>query len=167
MKPRGGHCPGHGRGNWNVQHGSNRRGKRSPEYNVWAGMHSRCRNDDDPNYGGRGIQVCARWKSFERFLDDMGPRPTAGHSIERVNVNGNYEPSNCTWATRQQQALNRRPRKRKTHCVNGHLFTAENEYVRSNGKRSCKICRADAMRRLALRGYFKALRNGDKPASAG
>lgn len=94
------------------KHGHAQRGKRAPEYTVWAGMLSRCTNpncDRWEHYGGRGIMVCERWAtSFAAFLEDMGPRPTRGHSIDRVNVNGNYEPSNCRWATSKEQRANRR-----------------------------------------------------------
>lgn len=79
-------------------------------HRTWLAMRARCNNPkhaDYPNYGGRGIKVCARWRAFENFLADMGERPK-GMSIERRKVNGNYTPRNCEWATPQQQSSNRR-----------------------------------------------------------
>jgi hypothetical protein len=73
-------------------------------------MKSRCTNPnniDYRNYGGRGIVICQRWQTFENFLQDMGPRPP-GYSIERIDVNGNYEPSNCKWIPHNEQWKNRR-----------------------------------------------------------
>lgn len=87
-------------------------GRQSPEYTVWIGMKARCSNPNSlayKNYGGRGITVCERWnKSFQSFLDDMGPRPSAEHTIERTNNNLGYFPENCEWRTLLDQCNNTR-----------------------------------------------------------
>lgn len=84
----------------------------SPEFGVWSGMLERCSNPNCksyPDYGGRGISVCDRWReSFANFYADMGPRPAGTYTIERVNVDGNYEPSNCCWMLKSEQSRNRR-----------------------------------------------------------
>ena len=84
------------------------------EYKAWRNMHSRCYNVNYTNFkhwGGRGITVCDRWKgrgNFENFLEDIGERPSPKHTLDRVDNNGNYEPSNCKWVSYSQQLINRR-----------------------------------------------------------
>lgn len=94
-----------------TKHGHASRGQRTPEYQCWTGMLRRCENQLHPSYkdyGGRGITVCGRWHTFELFLADVGKRPSSKHSLDRINNDGNYEPSNCRWATKQEQVDNRR-----------------------------------------------------------
>lgn len=98
----------------------------TPEYHAWRGIKQRCNYKNSNsyiNYGGRGIKVCDRWEnSFENFLADMGNRPSQKHSIDRIDNDGNYEPSNCRWATRTEQNRNTRQNRLltfqgKTQCV--------------------------------------------------
>lgn len=98
-----------------ITHGSTR----SVEYNTWCKIKSRCQNPRDtkyPDYGARGITVCERWDSgFEAFLADMGRKPHPSASIDRIDVNGNYEPSNCRWASPKEQARNKRNHRMVEH----------------------------------------------------
>lgn len=93
------------------------------EYKIWVHMKQRCENPNYgmyPEYGGRGITVCKQWsESFEAFYRDMGARPGPEYSIDRKDVNGNYEPNNCRWATDEEQSSNRR----------------NNHYIEYNGQR--------------------------------
>jgi len=97
---------------------------KTPTYRSWCNMKERChntKNSEYKNYGSRGITVCKRWLKFENFLEDMGLCPR-GLTLDRINNDGNYEPSNCRWTTRKEQSYNRRTNrlityKGETHCL--------------------------------------------------
>lgn len=96
----------------NLRHGYSRSRNRPGVYGSWCGMITRClnvRSKKFKHYGGRGIQVCLRWRKFENFLSDMGERP-ANLTLDRINNDWSYMPSNCRWATRREQRINQRPR---------------------------------------------------------
>lgn len=93
-------------------------------YNSWRHMLGRCRNEAHPdysNYGGRGIEVCERWLSFENFIADLGPRPSKGYSIDRRDNSKGYSLENCRWATAHEQQLN--TSQVKLFDVDGELLT--------------------------------------------
>lgn len=121
-----------------TKHGHTGRNGVSATYNSWNSMRQRCLNPKATNYedyGGRGIKVCERWERFEHFLAYMGERPE-GTSLDRYpNNDGNYEPSNCRWASKSDQNKNKMPKKNpKIMCTRGHVLTTINGYKR------CAIC---------------------------
>ncbi len=99
-------------------HGKSRAGL--SEYDAWKSMLRRCYTKTNPRYsdwGGRGISVCDRWRtSFENFLSDMGLKSDPSLTLDRINNDGNYEPSNCRWATYLEQSKNKRRNGRKKKC---------------------------------------------------
>lgn len=88
------------------------RGKKTPEYHTWIRMRSRCNSKNNPDYdkyyGGRGITICPEWDNFAVFLKDMGEKPGPKYTLERRDNEKGYNPTNCKWATRAEQAHNTR-----------------------------------------------------------
>lgn len=99
---------------------------KTPEYRAWRNMLGRCENKAHNSYfryGGRGISICDRWKDFNKFVEDMGSRPSPKHSLDRIDNEGNYEPSNCRWATDSEQLRN----------------TSSNLWIEWNGERRTAV----------------------------
>lgn len=111
---------------------------RTKMYKLWDGIIGRCENSHHhsyPNYGGRGIKVCDRWHDFNNFYADMGEKPTPDHSIDRIDNNGDYEPSNCKWSTAAEQAQNRRMNPRNKSGYTG-VTLEQGKYWRVNFERN-------------------------------
>ena len=132
----------------------------SPTHVSWSAMVTRCFNVDHKHfavYGGRGITVCERWLHYENFVEDMGERPP-GTSIDRIDGDGDYEPGNCRWATKQQQQNNLRSNRYLT--IEGRTQTVA-EWARERGlKKNTVYARLfngwsaeDALKPLMARAY--------------
>jgi hypothetical protein len=101
----------------------------TPEHRSWNHMKDRCLNPKSDGYylyGAKGIEVCDRWLDFENFFADMGVKPTLRHSIDRIDSKGNYEPSNCRWATPKEQANNRKQASIRNLARNYLIWKASN-----------------------------------------
>lgn len=124
-----------------TSHGHTKGKKYSSEYACWRAMLSRCSNESQQSfalYGAKGISVCDRWsQSFELFLADMGRKPSKAHSIDRIDYCGDYEPSNCRWATVTQQSRNKSSNRILRH--NGTAMTMV-EWSERTGIKQSTIC---------------------------
>jgi hypothetical protein len=124
-----------------IRHGHARKGSRSAEHRIWGEMIQRCTNPQSKawnDYGGRGITVCDRWRDFARFYADMGARPSDEHSIERIDNSNGYEPANCRWATRKEQANN--TRRSRLYTLNGETLCVQ-DWARRAGLHSFTLGR--------------------------
>ena len=107
-----------------------------PLWSTWKSMRTRCNNPNATsynNYGARGIKVCERWGSFKKFIDDVGEKPSAKHQLDRISSDGDYEPNNIRWSTREQQNVNQRP-KGKSKVKGVYWYPKINKWVAT----SCK-----------------------------
>lgn len=131
---------------------------RARTYDVWRQMWKRCTDPahkDFKNYGGRGIHVCAEWASFRTFLADMGVKPD-GYSIDREDVDGNYEPGNCEWIPVEHQPATRRTSKRAQAAVPAVLDLraagkSQDEISAATGIHQTTVCRILAANNMRTR----------------
>lgn len=151
----------------NTKHGQARRGAASNLYQIYRSMIHRCEYPSAAayhRYGGRGIFVCDRWRhSFEAFAEDMGPRPSQKHSIDRIDNDGPYSPENCRWATRTEQMRN------SSGCTvvvrsDGAVFGTVTEAAETLGVEPQRIFQILRGKRKTVRGY-SFTRVGDKHAA--
>jgi hypothetical protein len=157
-----------------TRHGAATRSNKSGAYQSWSAMKSRCanpKNKDFKHYGGRGISVCQRWlDSFSAFLEDMGQRPSPKHSIDRINNDGNYEPSNCRWVTQAEQCQNQRKRRKAPLRPRGErgnvkltdAQVAELKRLRAQG---VKVAELASLNKCTVRNVFYILSEETRKSS--
>lgn len=140
---------------------SKKHGKCGTEiYSVWTGMKSRCyyeKNENYINYGARGIKVCERWKSsFINFYEDMGDKPSAKHQLDRIDNDGDYDPSNCRWVTPSENCLNRRNKENKTGFKNIKVtpYGAYRARIVREGCERISLTRLDINDALKIRNQY-------------
>ena len=124
----------------NFKNGMFPRRKGDITYSSWCSMWHRCLKEGEKYYHDKGITVCDRWRSYEAFLEDMGQRPSLEMTIDRIDYNGNYEPSNCRWATHTEQANNKSSNKKYEY--NGELLSI------AQISRLCGISQSSIIKRL-------------------
>ncbi len=144
-------------GCWNTDRIKKHGMENSSTYDCWAAMLYRCRTPSCElynEYGGRGITVCARWYDFKKFFADMGEKPD-GYTIERINNDGNYKPSNCRWATHKEQMRNRRVTLRTMY---GGKMTAISEVAEIHGvgrkRLAARLARGIPLEKALLKEKF-------------
>lgn len=144
-------------------HGHCKNRTETAEYRAWCSMRDRCYRPTQSsfkNYGARGIKVCDRWSSYEHFFADMGSKPSPKYSLDRINNDGDYEPSNCRWATRSVQSANQRPRANKSSKYVGVSIDAESGLWKAQVRISLGRFATEDAARIAIDELFTSRRSG-------
>lgn len=142
-----------------VTHGATRRPGPTAMYRLWLHIKRRCYNPRTAEfryYGARYVQMAPEWRTdfvqFERdILATIGPKLSPKHSLDRLDPNGHYETGNLRWATAREQAQSRRPRPKRLHCPNGHRYSSNNVFLDNRGRRRCRTCMRQQLRRARRR----------------